>query len=172
MVLSTPLRTRATPPPNAVESTRMTPAIAAWWGVFLVALCISMVGMLIGILTHRLTQGGQILGFGVVSIVVLSLASGQIDRAKARVLREDANRIRKISKLRAAELDSNTPLTLTDQQLAWCHKSPTVGARLVALQRQRPGGVLLKRDMRELIELRLETLAQARKIQKSDGVLA
>lgn len=157
--------------PKAVKSAPHH-TLAVWWGVFCVMFSLSVSGMLIGILTHQLTQGGQVLSFAVVSIVALSLISGQIDRVNARHVRDQANQAWQESRRRAAELDANTPLRLTARQLAWCQKSPVVCARLMVLKDQRPGGVLLKRDMRELIDLRLRALATARTGRHLERVVA
>lgn len=143
-----------------------------WTALFWLSL-LAGVGLLMWtILTHQV-KGPQIIGLGVLILVVVSLVNSQVDRTQARGDQAADAHARQLAKALAEEKEGNTPLTLTTEQLAWCQKNPVVRARLAAMQHQRPRGILLKRDMRELIALRMSTLAKDRKHTRAEqGVTA
>jgi hypothetical protein len=150
------LRSSLSPSPAPIKRARLI--CRAWSMLFSGFVLLSAIGLVGGVLGHYLTHGIAIFRFAGASMVIILVLGHQINSAALRIRLLEDEQISKIKRAADPHADDDEPIFLTQEQLAWCAKSNVVNACLVALQKSRPEGVLLKSDLRGLIALRRQTL--------------
>lgn len=145
--------------PDLSYGLRRSRRVLRVWVVLFVLILLSAITILIGgVLAHYLRHGLEIVSFTVLALALLLLTSQRVELASAQTTRLCAEQALRTKKDSDAAQKESTPTILTPAQLAWFQKSPVVRDYLAVLQRRRPGGVILKSDIRGLIILRQQTL--------------